>query len=68
MLIDKADWKLLREKLKEISEDCRKMLMLWAEDYSDREIAQVMEYKSPDVAKTSRLRCLDRLKRLYKTV
>jgi RNA polymerase sigma factor (sigma-70 family) len=66
-MIDKADWKLLKEKLSQLGEDCRNMLLLWSDNYSDKEIAQVMEYKSADVAKTSRLRCLEKLKRIYKT-
>jgi RNA polymerase sigma factor (sigma-70 family) len=65
VLIDKSEWSLLKEKLNQLGRDCREMLLLWADSYSDREIAAVMEYKSPDVAKTSRLRCLEKLKRLY---
>ena len=33
--------------------------------FSDKEIAAVMKYKSPDVVKTSRLRCLEKLRHLY---
>ncbi len=68
LLIDKADWGALKQKLDQLGEDCRKMLMLWADSYSDKEIANVMEYKTPDVVKTSRLRCLDKLRRLYSIV
>ena len=68
ILIDKADWNLLKEKLNQLGDDCRKMLLLWADSYSDKEIAGVMEYKTADVVKTSRLRCLEKLKRLYNTV
>jgi len=65
LLIDKADWNLLKERLSRLSEDCRKMLLLWSNSYSDKEIAAEMEYKTPDVVKTSRLRCLERLRQLY---
>ena len=65
-LIDKADWKLLREKLNQLEEKCRQILLLWGDNYSDREIATLVLYKSADVVKTSRLRCLDKLRRLYK--
>jgi RNA polymerase sigma factor (sigma-70 family) len=65
-LIDKADWNLLREKLKELEEKCRQLLMLWGENYSDKEIASLLNYKTADVVKTSRLRCLERLRKLYK--
>jgi RNA polymerase sigma factor (sigma-70 family) len=67
-LIDKTDWKVLREKLGQLSDDCRKMLLLWADSYSDREIAALMEYKTADVVKTSRLRCLGKLKQLYQGI
>jgi RNA polymerase sigma factor (sigma-70 family) len=65
-LIDKADWHLLREKLKELEEKCRLLLMYWADNYSDKEIASFLNYKTADVVKTSRLRCLERLRKLYK--
>jgi RNA polymerase sigma factor (sigma-70 family) len=65
-LIDKADWNLLRAKLKELEEKCRQILMYWADNYSDREIASLLGYKTADVVKTSRLRCLERLRKLYK--
>ena len=65
-LIDKADWQRLREKLNELEEKCRQILMFWGENYSDREIASFLQYKTADVVKTSRLRCLERLRKLYK--
>jgi RNA polymerase sigma factor (sigma-70 family) len=65
-LIDKADWNRLREKLNELEEKCRQLLMFWGENYSDKEIASLLQYKTADVVKTSRLRCLDRLRKLYK--
>ena len=66
-LMDKTDWKLLREKLNQIGDNCRQMLLLWADGYSDKEIAISMEYKTSDVVKTSRLRCLEKLKQLYRS-
>jgi len=66
-LMDKTDWKLLREKLNQIGDNCRQMLLLWADGYSDKEIALAMEYKTSDVVKTSRLRCLEKLKQLYRS-
>jgi RNA polymerase sigma factor (sigma-70 family) len=65
-LIEKADWSRLREKLGELEEKCRQMLMFWGDNYSDKEIATLLQYKTADVVKTSRLRCLDRLRKLYK--
>jgi RNA polymerase sigma factor (sigma-70 family) len=65
-MIDKADWNLLREKLKELEEKCRQLLTYWGDNYSDKEIASLLHYKTADVVKTSRLRCLERLRKLYK--
>jgi len=65
-LTDKADWDTLREKVNELGENCQKLLMLAADGYNDREICDVMDYKTADVVKTSRLSCLDRLRKLYK--
>jgi RNA polymerase sigma factor (sigma-70 family) len=65
-MIDKADWNLLREKLNELEEKCRQLLTYWSDNFSDREIASLLNYKTADVVKTSRLRCLERLRKLYK--
>jgi len=65
-LIDKADWQLLKEKMKLLEEKCRQLLTFWGDNYSDREIAAQLQYKTADVVKTSRLRCLERLRKLYK--
>ena len=65
-LMEKADKDLVTQKLKEIGENCRQLLLQWAEGFSDKEIAVSMEYKTADVVKTSRLRCLEKLRQLYK--
>ena len=65
-LSEQTDSELLREKLKEIGDNCKQMLMQWADGCSDKEIAQEMGYKTADVVKTSRLRCLEKLRQLYK--
>jgi RNA polymerase sigma-70 factor (ECF subfamily) len=65
-LIDKADGNLLKEKLSELEDKCRQLLLFWGDNYSDREIATMMYYKTADVVKTSRLRCLEKLRGLYK--
>jgi RNA polymerase sigma factor (sigma-70 family) len=64
-LVDKNDVALLKAKLTEIGDNCKQLLTMFAEGYNDKEIAVAMEYKSPDVVKTSRLRCLDKLRQLY---
>ena len=65
-MMERTDIELIKQKLKEIGENCRRLLLLWADGYNDKEIAAAMEYKSADVVKTSRLRCLEKLKHLYK--
>lgn len=65
-LIDKVDLDELRKKLEELGEKCRTLLGLFAEGYSDKEIAVVAGYKTAEVTKTSRLRCLEKLRQLYK--
>lgn len=66
-LIEKTDWMILRERIAKLGEDCKKMLLLWADSYSDKEIAVVMDYKTANVVKTSRLRCLTKLRQLYQS-
>lgn len=66
-LIDKTDWSVLKQKLDELEDKCRNLLLMWANSYSDKEIAANLEYKTADVVKTSRLRCLEKLRRLYKS-
>lgn len=65
-MADKADWETMRKKLNELGENCRQLLMYWAEGLSDKQIAASMTYKSADVVKTSRLRCLEKLRLSYK--
>ncbi len=66
-LVDKTDAALLKQKLQEIGENCRQLLLHWADGFSDKEIAAIFEYKTADVVKTTRLRCLEKLRQLYRT-
>ena len=52
----------------ELGDNCKKLLAMFADGYSDKEIAVSMEYKTADVVKTSRLRCLDKLRQSYKNI
>ena len=65
-LVDKTDYDLLKQKLDLLSEACRHILQRWAEGFSDKKIASVLDYKTPEVVKTTRLRCLEKLRQLYK--
>jgi len=64
-LIEKNDFELLRRRLNELGENCRKLLLFFADGYNDKEIAEYLEYKTADVVKTSRLRCMEKLRGLY---
>jgi len=64
-LVERSDRDLLKTRLNELGDNCRKLLMLFADGYSDREISVSMDYKTPEVVKTSRLRCLEKLRQSY---
>ena len=65
-LITQSDAEQLHQHLQAIGDKCHQMLMAWAEGYSDEEIAHQMNYNTASVAKTSRLRCLEKLRESYK--
>jgi len=65
LLVDRSDFDLLKERMNDLGDNCRKMLSLFADGYSDKEIAVAMEYKTAEVVKTSRLRCLEKLRQSY---
>jgi RNA polymerase sigma factor (sigma-70 family) len=64
--VARVDRELIKQRLKETGENCRQLLWHWGEGLSDKEIAAIMAYKTADVVKTSRLRCLEKLRQLYK--
>ena len=67
MLIAQSDVEKLQRHLQALGDKCRSMILSWGEGYSDDEIAQTMGYNSAAVAKTSRLRCLEKLREQYRT-
>jgi RNA polymerase sigma factor (sigma-70 family) len=64
-LVEQTDMDMLKNKMNELGDNCRQLLTLFADSYTDKEIATAMDYKSADVVKTSRLRCLEKLRQLY---
>lgn len=64
-LAEEFEFDKLKKQLSLLGEKCKQMLMAWADGFSDKEIALMLEYNSPQVAKTSRLRCLEKLKENY---
>lgn len=63
-LMNKSDFDKVRQKMNQLCENCQRLLLLSADGYSDREIAGVMNFKTANVVKTSRLRCLKKLRQL----
>ena len=64
-LSEEFEFDKLKKQLAILGEKCKQMLMAWAEGFSDKEICIMLDYNSPQVAKTSRLRCLEKLKENY---
>jgi RNA polymerase sigma factor (sigma-70 family) len=64
-LMAQSDIDKLYHQLATVGEKCKQMILLWGEGYSDNEIALQLAYQSAAVAKTSRIRCLDKLKEKY---
>jgi RNA polymerase sigma factor (sigma-70 family) len=64
-LIQEQDIEQLHQNLNALGEKCREMLLAWGDDQTDAEIARRLAYNSAGVAKTSRLRCLEKLKAIY---
>jgi RNA polymerase sigma factor (sigma-70 family) len=65
-LISDNEINVLKEKIKLLGEKCRQMLMAWGDGFSDNKIAEELGYQSANVAKVSRLRCMDKLREMYK--
>lgn len=63
-LMDAGQLDLVRAQIARLGEKCQTMLLRWGEGYSDAEIASELEYNTEAVAKTSRLRCLQKLREL----
>ena len=66
-LISEHEINVLKDKVKLLGEKCQQMLMAWGEGFADNKIAEELGYQTANVAKVSRLRCLDKLKELYKS-
>lgn len=56
----------VKENLNKIGDRCRSLLLLFEEGYTDKEIAVQLQYNNAAVVKTTRLRCLDKLKEKIK--
>lgn len=52
----------VRKQLGAIGEKCRQLLLMFEDGLTDKEIAAVLSYNTAAVVKTTRLRCLDKLR------
>ena len=65
-LILEHEIEVLKRKIKLLGEKCQQMLMAWGEGFSDNKIAEELGYQSSNVVKVSRLRCMNKLREMYK--
>lgn len=65
-LISKNETERIWQTLKLIGDKCYQLVMHWSEGYSDKEVAQIMFFNSAEVVKTSRLRCLNKVREMIK--
>lgn len=65
-LVDQQKIQAVKQHLETMGEKCREILLLFEDGYTDREIAEQLQYNSAAVAKTTRLRCLDKIKEKMK--
>ena len=52
----------IKEQLNTIGEKCKEVLLMFEDGLSDKEIAQALSYNNAAVVKTTRLRCLEKLR------
>lgn len=64
-IIEQEEETMLLQRLDTIGEKCKELLLLWANGYSDKEILEMLAYISVDVVKVSRMRCMNKLRKIY---
>lgn len=66
-LMDQQKILAINQYLELISEKCKDILLLFEDGYNDNEIATLLTYNNAAVAKTTRLRCLEKIKEKMKS-
>lgn len=61
-LITRQQAEVMLQQLAAIGDKCREILLMYEEGLTDRQIAAEMNYQNAAVVKTTRLRCLDKLR------
>jgi RNA polymerase sigma factor (sigma-70 family) len=64
-LIEHENILVLKKYLDVIGEKCREILLMFEDGYTDKDIAEKMAFNNAAVAKTSRLRCREKMKNLF---
>ncbi len=64
-LIFEDESEYLNKMLSKLGEKCQDILANWSNGKTDKEIAVQLGYNNEFVAKTSRMRCLEKLRELY---
>lgn len=67
-IIEREDQLKIKQCLEKIGEICKEILTLFAANYKDKEIAEIMKYSSSDVVKQTRYRCLEKLREQYLSI
>lgn len=61
LIIDEERKELLQKVLSRLGRNCREVLTYWASNYSMKEIAKIMEYKSDMMARKKKYTCFKEL-------
>jgi RNA polymerase sigma-70 factor (ECF subfamily) len=64
-LIEQEEETTLLQRLNTIGEKCKELLLLWANGHTDKQILEYLTYSSAEVVKVSRMRCIDKLRKIY---
>ncbi|WP_337044968.1 RNA polymerase sigma factor [Emticicia sp. 17c] len=64
-IIEEEEEDKLLQRLESVGEKCKESLLLWANGFSDKEIMARLSYNSVDVVKVSRMRCIDKLRKIF---
>jgi RNA polymerase sigma factor (sigma-70 family) len=65
-IIRQQDYERLHTLLQKLGERCQEILKRWSEGFTDEEISKEYNYNTTNVAQTTRLRCLEKLREFYK--
>lgn len=60
-MISQQQREILDSKLDEIGERCKKVLMMWARNYSMKEIASELDFSSEAMARKTKFKCKEKL-------